>query len=80
MKDVHGFVTLGKLLWLVVIAQGLALEVYAQWFDKDFCTFTSLVKEFVKPTFRAALIGVLFYHFVIQPIFEALNKQGIKIF
>lgn len=70
-----------KVFWIVVVAVGAGLEIYAAFVDSNTPTFTGMVKQYVKwPILRAALFGALFYHFCIQPLYETLDKMGIKVF
>lgn len=71
----------GEWFWLAIFIVGGALEVYSAFVDPRVPTFTGMVKRFCPyPILRAGMFGVLFYHFVIQPIYEALAKLGIKVF
>lgn len=73
--------TWGKVFWFVVIIVGAGLEAYAAFIDPKTPTFTGIVKEYVKwPIVRAAIWGALFYHFCIQPLYEALADMGVKVF
>lgn len=71
----------GEWFWLAIVVVGAVLEIYAAFINPHVPTFTGMVKRFVPwPFVRALVIGGLFYHFCIQPIYEALAKMGIKIF
>lgn len=71
----------GEWAWLGVVVVGLGLELYAAFINSHTPTFTGMVKKFCPyPIIRAGFLGALFYHFVIQPIYEALKAMGVKVF
>lgn len=51
--------------WLSLIGVGVVLELLGV-FGKHFTTFTDLVRSTVPLWVRAAILGMLCYHFLIQ--------------
>ncbi len=52
-----------------VVLFGAGIELYAAFFNPHFPTFTGLVRKFVPRILTAAVLGALFYHFLIQPLY-----------